>query len=71
MADLTPSSGRVPSRREREKRAYRLVVVGGAAGIVAVAGLVLALLGVIGSALPVLAIVVTIICAVLFRRTVA
>jgi hypothetical protein len=70
MGDLTPSSGGVPSRRERERRAYRLVVAGGAAGAVAAVGLVLAIVGVIGYALPILAIVVAVICAFLFRRAV-
>jgi hypothetical protein len=68
MGDLTPSSGRVPSRREREQRAYRLVVAGGAAGAIAVVGLVLAVVGIIGYALPVVALVVAVICAFLFRR---
>jgi hypothetical protein len=71
MGDLTPSPGRAPSRRAREQRAYRLVVAGGAAGAVAVAGFVLAIVGVIGYGLPVLALVVAVICAFLFRRTVS
>jgi hypothetical protein len=71
MGDLTPSSGGVPSRRAREQRAYRLVVAGGAAGAVAVVGLVLAIVGVIGYAIPVLALVIAVICAFLFRRTVS
>jgi uncharacterized membrane protein YgaE (UPF0421/DUF939 family) len=71
MSDLSPSSGGVPSRREREKRAYRLVVAGGAAGTVAVVGLVFAIVGVIGLAIPVLALIVAVICLFLFRRTVS
>jgi hypothetical protein len=64
-----PSSGRPPSRRAREQRAYRLVQAGGVAGVVAVVGFVLAIVGVIGFAIPVLAAVVAVVCAVLFRRT--
>jgi hypothetical protein len=71
MGDLTPRSGGSPSRRSREQRAYRLVVAGGAAGAVAVVGLVLAIVGVISLAIPVLALVVAVICLFLFRRTVS
>jgi hypothetical protein len=71
MGDLTPSSGRRPSRRAREQRAYRLVQVGGAAGLVAVVGLVLAIVGVIGFGVPVVAAIVAAACAVLFRGTVS
>jgi putative flippase GtrA len=69
MSDLTPRPRRTPSRRSREQRAYTFVVVGGVAGAVAVVGLVLAIFGVIGLGLPLLAAVVAAICAVLFRRT--
>lgn len=58
------------SRRRREERAYRLVQVGGAAGVVAVVGLVLAIVGVISFAVPFFAAVVAAVCAVLFRRMV-
>jgi hypothetical protein len=71
MGDLTPRSGGSPSRRSREQRAYRLVVAGGAAGAVAVVGLVLAIVGVISFAIPVLALVVAVICLFLFRRAVS
>jgi hypothetical protein len=71
MSGLTPTSGGPPSRRARERRAYQLVLAGSAAGAVAVVGLVLAAIGVIGFGIPVLALVVAIVCAVLFRRTVS
>jgi putative flippase GtrA len=70
MSDLERRRANRPSRRAREQRAYRLVVVGGTAGLVSVAGLVLAIFGIVGSWLWVLAAVVAVICAVLFRRTV-
>ncbi len=47
------------------------MVAGGAASLVAVVGLVLAVLGLIGAGLPVLAVLVAVICALLFRRTVS
>jgi uncharacterized membrane protein HdeD (DUF308 family) len=70
MSDLTPRGSGGVSRRRREERAYRLVQVGGAAGVVAVVGLVLAIVGVISFAVPFFAAVVAAVCAVLFRRMV-
>lgn len=68
---LTPSSGGPPSRRGRERRAYQLVLVGSAAGVVAVVGFVLAAVGVLGFGIPFIAAIVAIVCGVLFRRTVS
>ena len=70
MSNLERRSGGRPSRRQREQRAYRLAVVGGTAGLVAVVGLLLAIFGIIGSGLWVVAAVIAVICAILFRRTV-
>jgi putative flippase GtrA len=70
MSDLAPRSGGPPSRRSREQRAYRLVMTGGVAAAVAVVGAVLAIVGVLGWWLPVLAVIVAAICGLLFRRTV-
>jgi hypothetical protein len=47
------------------------VLAGSAAGTVAVVGFVLALVGVLGWGIPVLAAIVAVICAWLFRRTVS
>ena len=55
----------------REQRAYRLIVVGGAAGTVAVVGLVLAVVGVVGLSLPLIAAIIAVACLVMFRRTVS
>ena len=71
MSDLVPGGGRRLSRGEREQRAYRLVVAGGGAAVVAVIGVVLALVGVVGLWLPLLAVIVAAICGWLFRRTVS
>lgn len=71
MSGLTPSSGGPPSRRSRERRAYQLVLVGSTAGVIAVAGLVLALVGVMGLGIPLIAAVVAVVCALMFRRTVS
>ena len=71
MSDLERSGGSRLSRRTREDRAYRLVLATGALGTVAVVGFVLALVGVIGAGLPILAAVLAVICGLLFRRTVS
>jgi hypothetical protein len=68
---LTPSSGGPPSRRSRERRAYQLVLVGGTAGVIAVVGLVLAAVGVIGFGIPFIAVIVAVVCGLIFRRTVS
>jgi hypothetical protein len=69
--DLTRRSGGPPSRRGREKRAYQLAVGGGVAGAVAVIGGLLALFGVLGWGVPVLAALIAVVCYFLFRRTVS
>jgi hypothetical protein len=70
MADLQKRGSYTP-RRAREQRAYRLVVAGGTAGAIGVVTLVLALFTSLSGAIPVIAIIVAVICFVLFRRTVA
>ena len=69
MADLQKRGSYTP-RRSREQRAYRLVVTGGAAGLIGVVTLVLSIAGVVSGTIPVIAIIVAVICFVLFRRTV-
>jgi putative flippase GtrA len=69
MGDLSRRPDRTP-RRARERRAYQLVVVGGTAAVVALVGLVLAIAGVMGSGLWLIAAIVAAVCAVLFWRTV-
>jgi hypothetical protein len=59
------------SRRSREDRAYKLVLAGGGAGLVTVVGFVLAIAGVIGFLIPMVAAVVAALCALMFRSTVA
>jgi putative flippase GtrA len=60
----------LPSRRQRETRALRLVQVGGGAAVVSVVGLVLGIAGVIGYGLFVIALIIAVACGVLFRRSV-
>ena len=70
MSDLERRSGSRPSRRKREQRAYNLVMAGGALGLVFVVGALLAILGIIGWSIPILAAILAVVCALLFRRTV-
>jgi putative flippase GtrA len=70
MSDLSPRPSYTP-RRTREQRAYRLVVVGGAAAAVAVVGFVLAIAGVIGAGIPLIAAIVAVVAALWFRSTVS
>lgn len=63
MANLT--------RRQKEQRAYSLVLVSGGAGVATVVLVVLAILGVVGFGLPFLTAILSAIAAYLFRRTVS
>jgi hypothetical protein len=63
--------GNYTPRRKRERRALRLIATGSIASGVAIVGLVLAIAGVIGAALPIVALAVVGVCVYLFRRTVA
>ena len=71
MSDLERRSGSRPSRRQREQRAYNLVLAAGGLGVVFIVGAVLAIVGVIGWSIPILAAILAVIAGVLFRRTVS
>lgn len=67
MSDIAKRPNRTP-RRVREKRAYQLLLVGGAAGLVAVVGFLVALFTSFGMGIPFLAAIVAVVCVLLFRR---
>jgi hypothetical protein len=67
MANLEKRPQYTP-RRTRERRAYRLAVGGATAGAVGVIGIVLAIAGVVGAGLPVIALIIAALCAVGFKR---
>jgi hypothetical protein len=69
MADLErrPPSGL--SRRQREQRAYQLVLATGGLAVIAVVGIVLAIANVISGTIPVLAAILAVVCGLLLRRT--
>jgi len=58
------------SRRDKEKRAYSLVLVGGGASMAVVVFLVLGVFGVIGLGWTFLAVIVAAVAGYLFKRTV-
>jgi membrane protein implicated in regulation of membrane protease activity len=70
MSDLERRSGSRPSRRAREQRAYRMVMVGGVAGLVAVVTGLLALLTSFSWSIPIIAAILAVLCFVLLRRAV-
>ena len=70
VADIQKRESYKP-RRVREKRAFQLVVGGTVAGAVGIVGLVLWIAGVIGAGLPIIALIVAVVCAVMFRRMVS
>ena len=70
MSDLEPRSSSPPSRRRREQRAYNLVLAGGALGVVFVVTAVLAVVGIMGWSIPILAAILAVVAGLLFRRTV-
>jgi hypothetical protein len=71
MSDIERRSGSRPNRRQREQRAYNLVLAAGGLGVVFVVSAVLAIVGVIGWSIPILAAILAVICGVLFRRSVS
>jgi len=67
MSDIAKRPNRTP-RRVREKRALQLITVGGIAATVAVVGFLLALFTSFGMGIPLLAAIVAVVCALMFRR---
>jgi putative flippase GtrA len=69
MADLQKRGSYTP-RRAREQRAYRLAITGGTAGAIGIVTFVLAIAGVMGWTIPIIAIVIAVLCGVMFNRSV-
>ena len=69
MSDLERRPGSRPSRRQREQRAYRLVLSTGAFATLFVAALVLSIVGVIGGGWAVLMAILAVVSAILLRQT--
>ena len=67
MSNLDRRSSYTP-RRQREQRAYRMVMIGGVAGGIGVVTLVLAIAGVVSAGWPIIAFIVAAICVFGFLR---
>ena len=70
VSDLERRGSYTP-RRAREQRAYRLAVTGGVAVAVGAVALVLAIFGIGGGGIAIIALIVAAVCGFLFRRTVS
>ncbi|HEV7750283.1 MAG TPA: hypothetical protein VGO71_02020 [Baekduia sp.] len=70
MSNLSRRPGSGLSRSARERRAFQLVVVSGTAAAIAVVTFILALIGVMGFGIFVLATIVAVVAGLLFRRSV-
>jgi hypothetical protein len=69
MSDIERRRGSRLTRKQREDRAYRLVLATGALGLIGVATLVLAIVGIMGTGWPILALALAAVCFMLLRRT--
>ncbi len=69
MSDIERRRGSGLTRKQREERAYKLVLATGAAGAVAVVTAILAAIDLIGTNIPVLAAILAVIFFVMLRRT--
>lgn len=70
MSDLERRSGSRPTRRQREQRAYNLVLAGGTLAVVFVVTALLAIFASFSWSIPILAAILAVVCGLLFRRTV-
>ncbi len=68
MSDLERSKSRRPSRRSREQRAYQLTLATGGLAVVAVVGILLAIFGVVGFGIPILAGIIAVVLGFVLRR---
>jgi hypothetical protein len=56
------------SRAVRERRANRLVAIGATSAVVAVVGFILVVAGAISSGVPLIALIVAVVCGLMFRQ---
>ena len=71
MSNLAKRPGSRLSRRQREQRAYGLVLATGSLTVVAVVGLLLAIVGVLGFGGPILVAILAAVCGLALRRALA
>ncbi len=70
MSDLERRGGSRMTRKQREKRAYRLVLATGTFGLIGVAGILLAIVTSLGAFWPIVSLIIAAICFVILRRSV-
>ena len=70
MSDIERRRGSRPTRKQREERAYRLVLATGTFTLIGAAGILLAMLTAFSWGWPILSLVIAAICFMLLRRTV-
>ncbi|HEY4279808.1 MAG TPA: hypothetical protein VGM91_16395 [Conexibacter sp.] len=70
MSDIQRRSSNRPSRRQREQRAYQLVLATGVLSVIAVVGIVLAVATSFSWSVGIIAAILAVVCYMLFRRNV-
>lgn len=70
MSDIERRGGSRPTRKQREQRAFRLVLATGAFGLVGTVGILLAILTSVGWFLPIVSLIIAAICFTILRRSV-
>ncbi|HEY5198689.1 MAG TPA: hypothetical protein VIJ51_16835 [Solirubrobacteraceae bacterium] len=71
ISNLAKRPGDRPTRRQREQRAYGLVLATSGLSVVAVVGLLLAVVGVVSFGGPVLIAIAAVVCGLVLRRSLA
>jgi hypothetical protein len=69
MSDIERRRGSRLTRKQREERAYRLVLATGVFGLIGVAGILLAIITSFGAGWPILSLIIAAICFMMLRRT--
>jgi hypothetical protein len=70
MSDLERRGGSRLTRKQREQRAYRLVLATGTFGLLGVVGVLLAIVSSFGWGLPILSLIIAAVCFAILRRQV-
>jgi NhaP-type Na+/H+ or K+/H+ antiporter len=68
MSDIERRGGSRLTRKQREQRAYRLVLATGTFGVIGAVGILLAILTGFGAGWPIISLIIAAICFVLLRR---
>jgi hypothetical protein len=69
MSDIERRRGSRLTRKQREERAYRLVLATGAFGLIGAAGILLAILTSFSAGWPIISLIIAAICFMMLRRT--